>query len=53
MLAHHSIELSKEKIESGVRGESNNEKLEMPAYLVEKIIKKYKSHMGATDFDSA
>jgi hypothetical protein len=25
----------------------------MSAYLVEKIIKKYKSHRGATDFDSA
>ena len=43
MLAYHSIEL-----------ESNsNEKIEMSAYLVEKIIKKYKSHRGATDFDSA
>ena len=25
----------------------------MSAYLVEKIIKRYKSHRGATDFDSA
>jgi hypothetical protein len=53
MLAYHSIELSREKRESEVTAESNNEKLEMSAYLVEKIIKKYKSHRGATDFDSA
>jgi hypothetical protein len=31
--------------------ENSREKLEMTAYLVEKIIKKYKSHRGATDFD--
>jgi len=53
MLAYHSIELSKEKRESGGEAESSNEKLEMSAYLVEKIIKTYKSHRGATDFDSA
>ena len=52
MLAYHSIEISKEKRVSGVTGGSN-EKLEMSAYLVEKIIKKYKLHRGATDFDSA
>ena len=50
--AYHSIEMSKEKSELGATGESR-EKLEMPAYLVEKIIKTYKSHSGATDFDSA
>jgi hypothetical protein len=48
MLAYHSIELSKAKGESEVAGESK-----MSAYLVEKIIKTYKSHRGATDFDSA
>jgi hypothetical protein len=53
MLAYHYIELSREKRESEVTAESNDEKLEMSAYLVEKIIKKYKSHRGATDFDSA
>eukprot|EP00978_Attheya_sp_CCMP212_P015290 scaffold39415_cov52-Attheya_sp.AAC.1 len=53
MLAYHSIELSKEKRESAGEAESSNEKLEMSAYLVEKIIKTYKSHRGATDFDSA
>jgi hypothetical protein len=53
MLAYHLIELSKEKIESGATGESNDKKLEMSAYLVEKIIKKFKLHRGATDFDSA
>jgi hypothetical protein len=53
MLAYHSIELSKEKRESGGEAESSNAKLEMSAYLVEKIIKTYKSHRGATDFDSA
>ena len=59
MLAYHSIELSKVKGESGAAGESNDKnkkphvKLEMSAYLVEKIIKTYKSHRGATDFDSA
>jgi hypothetical protein len=59
MLAYHSIELSKAKGESGAAGESNDKnkkphvKLEMSAYLVEKIIKTYKSHRGATDFDSA
>ena len=52
MLAYHSIETSKEKSESGATGESKV-KLEMSAYLVEKIIKTYKSHRGATDFDSA
>jgi hypothetical protein len=45
MLAYHSIQLSREKRESDAT--------EMSAYLVEKIIKKYKSHRGATDFDSA
>jgi hypothetical protein len=35
------IQLSLEKVKE----------LEMSAYLVEKIIKKYKSHRGATDFD--
>ena len=54
MLAYHSIKLSMEKSESGATGgESKNEKHEMSAYLVEKIIKTYKSHRGATDFDSA
>ncbi len=59
MLAYHSIELSKVKGESGAAGESNDKnkkphvKLEMSAYLVEKMIKTYKSHRGATDFDSA
>ena len=50
MLAYHSIETSKEKSESGATGESKV-KLEMSAYLVEKL--SYKSHRGATDFDSA
>ena len=54
MLAYHSIEESKEKRKLvGASAESNDEKLEMWAYLVEKIIKRYKSHRGATDFDSA
>jgi hypothetical protein len=53
MLAYHSIKLSREKRESEATSESNDEKLEMSAYLVETIIKKYKSHRGATDFDSA
>ena len=63
MLAYHSIELSKKKCKSEAEGESNEEdvkkkkntqkNLEMSAYLVEKIIKTYKSHRGATDFDSA
>jgi DNA-binding transcriptional regulator YhcF (GntR family) len=54
MLAYHSIELSKEKRELvGAVGSNDDEKLEMSAYLVEKIIKRYKSHRGATDFDSA
>jgi len=54
MLAYHSIEESKEKRKLvGASAESNDEKLEMSAYLVEKIIKRYKSHRGATDFDSA
>jgi hypothetical protein len=53
MIAYHSIELSREKRESEATAESNDEKLEMSAYLVEKIIKKYKSHRGATDFNSA
>ena len=35
------------------QSENTPVKLEMSAYLVEKIIKKYKSHRGATDFDSA
>ena len=52
MLAYHSIETSKEMSEVDVKWESN-EKMEMSAYLVEKIIKTYKSHRGATDFDSA
>jgi hypothetical protein len=33
--------------------ENSQETLEMSAYLVEKIIKKYNSHRGATYFDSA
>jgi DNA-binding transcriptional regulator YhcF (GntR family) len=53
MLAYHSIEESKEKRKLGGAAESNDDKLEMSAYLVEKIIKRYKSHRGATDFDSA
>ena len=53
MLAYHSIKLSKEKSKSGATGESKNEKHEMSAYLVEKIIKTCKWHRGATDFDSA
>ena len=55
MLAYHSIEMSKEKRRelAGGAAESKDEKLEMSAYLVEKIIKRYKSHRGATDFDSA
>jgi hypothetical protein len=53
MLAYHSIELSREKRDSEATAKNNDEKLEMSAYLVEKIIKKYKSHGGATDFDSA
>jgi hypothetical protein len=52
MLAYHSIETSKEKGESGATGQSKV-KLEMSAYLVEKIIKTHKSHRGAADFDSA
>jgi hypothetical protein len=36
-----------------VIGESNDEKLDMPGYLVEEIIKKYKSHRGAMVFESA
>ena len=52
MLAYHSIETSKEKSESGATGGSK-EKLEMAAYPIEKIIKMYKSHRGATGFDSA
>ncbi len=53
MLAYNSIEESKEKRKLGGAAESNDEKLEMSAYLVEKIIKRYKSHREATDFDSA
>jgi hypothetical protein len=62
MLAYHYIDLSKENIKSEAILECNEdvkekenfkEKLEMSAYLVEKIIKKYKSHRGATYFDSA
>jgi DNA-binding transcriptional regulator YhcF (GntR family) len=53
MLAYNSIEESKEKRKLGGAAESNDDKLEMSAYLVEKIIKRYKSHRGATDFDSA
>jgi hypothetical protein len=51
--AYHSIEESNEKKKLGGAAESNDERLEMSAYLVEKIIKRYKSHRGATDFDSA
>ena len=41
MLAYHSIEESKEKRKLvGASAESNDEKLEMSAYLVEKIIKR-------------
>ncbi len=36
-----------------VKGVKEEEKYEMSAYLVEKIIKNFKSHRGATDFDSA
>jgi hypothetical protein len=53
MLAYHSIEVSKEKRELAGAAENKNDKHEMSAYLVEKIIKLYKSHRGATDFDSA
>ena len=62
MLAYNSIELSKERrrleeFDDNVDNEDEDEnpqtKLEMSAYLVEKIIKKYKSHRGATDFDLA
>ena len=63
MLAYNSIEIGKERrrleaIERENHGANQNEntqvnKLEMSAYLVEKIIKTYKSHRGATDFDSA
>ena len=53
MLAYHSIEESKEKRKLVGAVESNDEKLEMSAYLLEKIIKRYKSQRGATGFDSA
>jgi hypothetical protein len=62
MLAYQSIETSKDRSKAEATEEMNNDveknentqvKLEMSAYLVEKIIKKYKSHRGATDFDSA
>jgi hypothetical protein len=62
MLAYQSIEISKDRSKSEATEEMNNDveknentqvKLEMSAYLVEKIIKKYKSHRGATDFDLA
>jgi hypothetical protein len=54
MLAYHSNEVSKEKRELGGAAESNDEKIEMSAYPVEKIIKMYKWHRGATNnFDSA
>jgi hypothetical protein len=53
MLAYHAIEVSKEKRALGGATESNDNNIEMSAYLVEKIIKMYKSHRGATDFDSA
>jgi hypothetical protein len=50
----HSIELSRErKSESWRKGESNDDKLGMSGCLVEKVIKKHKSHRGAADFDSA
>ena len=53
MLAYHSIEESKEKRKLGGAAESNDDKLETLAYLVEKIIKRYnKSHRGATNSDS-
>jgi hypothetical protein len=66
MLAYDSIERSKERarlveVEENNHGEGQGEdvdenpqtKVEMSAYLVEKIIKTYKSHRGATDFDAA
>ena len=54
MLAYHWIKESKEKRKLGGAAESKDDKHEMLAYLVEKIIKRYnKSHRGATDFDSA
>jgi hypothetical protein len=55
MLAYHLIEEinEKRKLEAGAV-ECNDEKLEMSAYLLlEKIIKRYKLHRGATNFDSA
>jgi hypothetical protein len=55
LIAYHSIEISKDRSKSEVTEEMNNDveknentqvKLEMSAYLVEKIIKKYKSLGG-------
>ena len=42
-----------ENIHAQNANENTPVKLEMSAYLVEKVIKTYKSHRGATDFDSA
>jgi hypothetical protein len=63
MLAHHCIEMRKKERKLAATKESNpdvkgvkeeeEKKHEMSACLVEKIIKKFKSHRGATDFDSA
>ncbi len=36
-----------------MEGENKDNELEMSACLVEKVIKKHKSHRGAADFDSA
>jgi hypothetical protein len=63
MLSHHCIEMRKEErklaatkeINPDVKGvkEEEEKKHEMSACLVEKITKKFKSHRGATNFDSA
>jgi hypothetical protein len=62
MLAYHSIEISKDRSKSETtekrkkdvsKNENTRVKLEKSAYLVEKIVKKFKSHRGATYFDSA
>jgi hypothetical protein len=64
MLAYHCIEMRKEERKlaatkesnpdvKGVKEEEEEKKYEMSAHLVEKIIKKFKSHRGAINFDLA
>jgi hypothetical protein len=62
MMAYHSIEISKDRSKSEMtekskkdasKNENTRLKLELSVYLVEKVIKKFKSQRGATDFDSA